>query len=632
MIVSMQSISLKLIELILRVMVPGRLLALWLALTFCVCTTTAQASRSAVGLSDAAAAKMGSVKAGSSTVSEHYHSEEHNLSLLPNITGRLRPPTFSTCSSSQITFINGSINRVEKEVVTATNALRQSSAAELSVSPRYRAWFGEFDDDRHSTVIRTLSNMQQVLDSNVLDFDCTCLLVSRDFLFGFIRQSRPFNINMCPLFFSIEDEDITTLVHELSHFLQIGGTEDVVFGPEDSRQLALSDPDSAVRNADNYGYFISNMSPPLTIADENAQTGSLDVPQASSFEPLLAGESVTGVLAEGERSFYRVSDTSALTLESIDGDADLLVFSDADLNELLCNSRLQITADICALQPANTHYAVVTAFSDASFTLGAAASRTLPISFEALASDQTINNTLALGEADYYRVPVSESLLLDSLSGDVDLSVFDSPELDAQSLICESVNRSVVSETDLCQVSTGTALFVRVFANEPSTYSLESRQIASDNGLPLNVQTLLDGDRVDTFVGDGEQAFYAFSGPGRIDLISQSGDADLIIRDVDDPDSLVCQSNQFSLDSPVDSCLVEAGSAIAVVFGFTPAEFSLVFTEGENLPENPDNTILAGSGGGGGGASGWLMLFFFTLNTFMWRRRWTPTGTSLSCV
>jgi len=211
--------------------------------------------------------------------------------------------------------------------------------------------------------------MQQVLDSNVLDFDCTCLLVSRDFLFGFIRQSRPFNINMCPLFFSIEDEDITTLVHELSHFLQIGGTEDVVFGPEDSRQLALSDPDSAVRNADNYGYFISNMSPPLTIADENAQTGSLDVPQASSFEPLLAGESVTGVLAEGERSFYRVSDTSALTLESIDGDADLLVY---------------------------THYAVVTAFSDASFTLGAAASRTLPISFEALASDQTINNTLAL--------------------------------------------------------------------------------------------------------------------------------------------------------------------------------------------------------------------------------------------
>jgi len=635
-IVSMQSIPIKLFKLIPRVFVQGELLVLWLALVFCLCATPVQASRNALGLSDTALVQKGSLQTDSLTDAEHVRSEGvysdgHNLSLSPNITGRLQPPTFSTCSSSQISFIDGSINRVEKEVVSATDALRQSTAVDLSVSPRYTTWFGEFDEDRHSTVIRTLSNMQQVLDGNVLDFDCTCLLVSRDFLFGFIRQSQPFNINVCPLFFSIEDEEITTLVHELSHFLQIGGTDDVVFGPEDSQQLALSDPDSAVRNADNYGYFISNTSPPLALADENTQTAVEDIPQASSFERLLAGDSVTGVLVEGERRFFRVSDTSALTLESTAGDADLQVFSDADLSQQLCDSRLQITADVCALQPTNTHYAVVTAFTDASFTLGAAPSRTFPISFQPLASDQTISDTLALGEADYYRVPSSESLLLDSLSGDVDLSVFDSSEISAESLVCESDNRSVVSETDLCLVSAGTELFVRVYANELSTYSLESRQIASDNGLPLNVQTLLDGDRVDTFVGDGEQLFYTFSGPGRIDLISQSGDADLIIRDVDDPNAVVCQSNQFSLDSAVDSCLVEAGSAIAVVFGFTPAGFSLIFTDGENLPENPGNSILAGSGGGGGGVSGWFMLLFLTVNAIMWRRRWYSPGTDLSC-
>ena len=154
--------------------------------------------------------------------------------------------------------------------------------------------------------------MQQVLDGNVLDFDCTCLLVSRDFLFGFVRQSQPFNINVCPLFFSSEDEEITTLVHELSHFLQIGGTDDVVFGSEDSQQLALSDPDSAVRNADNYGYFISNISPPLTFTEQSEQTDTDDVPQSSSFEALLAGGSATGILVEGERRFYRVSDTCLL--------------------------------------------------------------------------------------------------------------------------------------------------------------------------------------------------------------------------------------------------------------------------------------------------------------------------------
>ena len=594
---------------------------LLIAVGLAVASTTALANRSPVNIP------------GIGPQGHGIQADIRELTLLPEPEARLQTPTFSTCSSAQITLIDGSINRVEKEVSNSLEALLASSPAELSASPRYGAWFGEFDEDRHNRVVTTLSNMQQVLDQDVLDFDCTCLMISRDFLFGFIRQSRPFDINLCPLFFSTEDDEITTLVHELSHFVQIAATEDIVFGPEASQQLAASDPGRAVRNAENYGFFISNTSPPLTLTNDNnpLTDGQNVAPQASGFEPLLAGGSVTGDLIEGETRFYVVSDTSALTLESVTGDADLQIFSDATLDDLLCTSQLQTTADACAVQQGTTHYVVVSAFTDASFNLGAAQSRTVPILFEPLASDQTIRDSLALGEADYFTVPSSGSLLLDSVTGDVDLSVFNSAGVDVQSLVCESDNRSVVSESDLCLVEPGAELFVRVFANEASTYSLESRQIASDNGLPLNIETLVDGDRVDTFVGDGEQQFFNVSGPGRVDLISQSGDADLIIRDVEDFDAFVCQSNEFSLDSAVDSCLIDAGSRVAVVVGFTPAEFSLIFTEGENLPERPDNIAVAGSGGGGGGAASWLLLLL-TFITFTWRHCRHSYRMDASCI
>ena len=49
-----------------------------------------------------------------------------------------------------------------------------------------------------------------------------------------------------------------TLIHEMSHFNAVAGTDDVVYGQSGAQNLANSDPDSAITNADSHEYFAEN--------------------------------------------------------------------------------------------------------------------------------------------------------------------------------------------------------------------------------------------------------------------------------------------------------------------------------------------------------------------------------------
>ena len=47
-----------------------------------------------------------------------------------------------------------------------------------------------------------------------------------------------------------------TLLHELTHF---SGTQDLKYGQDEARNLARSDPMSAIQNADNYQYLYESL-------------------------------------------------------------------------------------------------------------------------------------------------------------------------------------------------------------------------------------------------------------------------------------------------------------------------------------------------------------------------------------
>ena len=49
-----------------------------------------------------------------------------------------------------------------------------------------------------------------------------------------------------------------TIIHELSHFNVIAGTDDFAYGHTAAKQLALSNPAQARLNADSHEYFAEN--------------------------------------------------------------------------------------------------------------------------------------------------------------------------------------------------------------------------------------------------------------------------------------------------------------------------------------------------------------------------------------
>ena len=54
------------------------------------------------------------------------------------------------------------------------------------------------------------------------------------------------------------DSKAGTLVHESSHFVADGGTEDYSTGQYETKNLATSDPSSAIFNANSHEYFAEN--------------------------------------------------------------------------------------------------------------------------------------------------------------------------------------------------------------------------------------------------------------------------------------------------------------------------------------------------------------------------------------
>jgi peptidyl-Lys metalloendopeptidase len=73
-----------------------------------------------------------------------------------------------------------------------------------------------------------------------------------------IANLRQGLIMLCPPFFNASNEGGDSrpgiLVHEVSHL--VAQTNDVAYGQQAARQLAEKDPERAIRNADNFEYFV----------------------------------------------------------------------------------------------------------------------------------------------------------------------------------------------------------------------------------------------------------------------------------------------------------------------------------------------------------------------------------------
>ncbi|MBK9603259.1 MAG: S-layer homology domain-containing protein [Anaerolineales bacterium] len=177
---------------------------------------------------------------------------------------------FFGCSASQQT-----------DLINARNAASTYAADDVAYfaankqGERYVTWFGVYDSARYNLVKTHFTNVQYAVDTaNPMTFDCTC---TDPGVYAYVYPDSPFNIYLCGAFWNAPttgtDSKAGTLIHEVTHFTVVGGTDDYAYGQTAAKALAISNPAQAVMNADSHEYFSEN-NPPLEVSS----TTFTDVP------------------------------------------------------------------------------------------------------------------------------------------------------------------------------------------------------------------------------------------------------------------------------------------------------------------------------------------------------------------
>jgi peptidyl-Lys metalloendopeptidase len=161
--------------------------------------------------------------------------------------------TTTGCSSSRITALTTAYASAR---TIANEAYTYLTSRTPSPTSRYTTWFGSFSTSGWSTLTSHFDAIRQQLSNEVAD--CTCT----DSAYAYVFPTQPYKIYLCNAFWSAPnvgtDSRAGTLVHEMSHFNVVAGTDDNAYGQTACKRLAQRSPKRALDNADSHEYFAEN--------------------------------------------------------------------------------------------------------------------------------------------------------------------------------------------------------------------------------------------------------------------------------------------------------------------------------------------------------------------------------------
>ncbi len=144
---------------------------------------------------------------------------------------------------------------------TAARSYAANSVTYLSGSTmglRYTTWFGAVTLTRKNTVSSHFTAISGAMNTAGITFDCS----SKRNVYAYVYPNLPYTIYLGKVYWTAPgigtDSQAGTLIHEMSHFDIVANTDDVVYGQAGARNLAISDPEAATRNADSHEYFAEN--------------------------------------------------------------------------------------------------------------------------------------------------------------------------------------------------------------------------------------------------------------------------------------------------------------------------------------------------------------------------------------
>ncbi|WP_089726187.1 M35 family metallo-endopeptidase [Candidatus Thiosymbion oneisti] len=187
-------------------------------------------------------------------------SEDRPLPLSP----MAKEATFTGCTGSQQGTINSAFASAQQIANEAASTLTSTPTNQRSTAPRYVRWFGTYTQSRYATVESNFRAISNALYDGDITFDCSC----NDNFYAYVYANRPYEIYLCNVFWSAPrlgiDSQAGTIVHEISHFTNVAGTDDYAYGQDSAINLASRYPSLAIDNADSYLYFAEN-TPPLSM-------------------------------------------------------------------------------------------------------------------------------------------------------------------------------------------------------------------------------------------------------------------------------------------------------------------------------------------------------------------------------
>jgi len=181
-------------------------------------------------------------------------SDDHVVSLslksIPIRNTVTQPQGYTNCGTTQINQIVSAISGSISGSTRSYNCLNQRTCNALSTT-----WFGTFSQSNHNFALSVFNSIRNRL--NNFDFNGYCNPAGcGNNVYGYVYPTdTTFTVYLCGLFWNVPNERVNTIVHEMSHFRSLGGTNDYAYGKNNCMALARNNPNQATRNADNICYF-----------------------------------------------------------------------------------------------------------------------------------------------------------------------------------------------------------------------------------------------------------------------------------------------------------------------------------------------------------------------------------------
>ena len=156
------------------------------------------------------------------------------------------------------TLIGGTLARQKqvKKAIDDSFRLVEKAAATIKDDAKYKEWFGNHTVGRFNKAKSVYTKIHERMTSTSFTYNLTGVGCQSGWFAYTYKDST--TIYLCGAFWAAPqngtDSKAGTLVHEHSH--SDASTDDITYGQTSARALAISDPESAVRNADNFEYFV----------------------------------------------------------------------------------------------------------------------------------------------------------------------------------------------------------------------------------------------------------------------------------------------------------------------------------------------------------------------------------------